>query len=138
MERAEFGAGAGARVGSAGGAFGLFLCQMGQKRRDRGGGFGPDRQRGRVAGELIGADIDAVVSRRAEPTGFEVEASADAVRGTNGNTLDNLELRVRLGLPSDSSGAAALAPRAAQYSMERTSAVAKVLQTQTSISMKLE
>lgn len=86
----------------------------------------------------IGADIDAVVSRRAEPTGFEVEASADAVRGTNGNTLDNLELRVRLGLPSDSSGAAALAPRAAQYSMERTSAVAKVLQTQTSISMKLE
>lgn len=88
----------------------------------------------------IGADIDAVVSRRAEPTGFEVEASADAVRGTNGNTLDNLELRVRLGLPSDSSGAAALAlaPRAAQYSMERTSAVAKVLQTPTSISMKLE
>ncbi len=121
---------------------GAFELQTGdgQSIRIGAGGCSPTELLLAALAASIATDIDAVVSRRAEPSAFEVDASTEASRGPSGNTLGQIDLGVRLHLPEDGAGTAAraLAPRAAQYSTERTSAIAKAIQAQTPISVKLE
>lgn len=112
----------------------------GQVVRIGAGGCSPTELLLAAVASSIAADVDGVVSRRAEPSGFEIEAGTETARGPGGNALGQLELVVRLALPDDGAGSAAraLAPRAAQYSTERTSAVAKAIQAETAVSLKFE
>ena len=52
-------------------------------------------------------DVDAVTSRRAEPTSFEIEVSADKVKDEQGSHLTDINISFRIRFPDGDGGDAA-------------------------------
>lgn len=84
-------------------------------------------------------DVDAVTSRRAEPTSFEVSASGDKVKDEHGNRMDALEVTFTVRFPEGEGGdrAREMLPRAVTMSHDRLCTVSRTVQLGTPIRMNL-
>jgi uncharacterized OsmC-like protein len=87
-------------------------------------------------GGCTGADVDHIVSKRAEPDGFSVHVTGDKVRDeTGGNRLVNLAIELHVTFPEGAAGDAARAvlPRAAQMSHDRLCTVSRTVELGTPV-----
>ncbi len=84
-------------------------------------------------------DVDAVTSRRAEPTTFEVESSGDKVKDEHGNHLAGLEVTFTVRFPDGEAGERArqMLPRAVAMSHDRLCTVSRTVQLGSPIQMRL-
>ncbi len=85
-------------------------------------------------------DVDLVVSRRAEPTGFAVTVSGDKIRDSaGGNRMDNLAVTFAVTFPDGGAGDAARGalPRSVQMSHDRLCTVSRTVELGTAISTGL-
>lgn len=80
-------------------------------------------------------DVDFLTSRRAEPDGFEVDASADKVSDESGNHLENIEIVFRAAFPADDAGDAArdVLPQAIARSHDRLCTVTRTVEIGTPV-----
>lgn len=91
-------------------------------------------------GGCTGADVDHIVSKRAEPERFEVRVTADKVRDeSGGNRLVNLvvELSVAFGEGEAGDAAREMLPRAAKMSHDRLCTVSRTLESGTPVETKV-
>jgi putative redox protein len=92
-------------------------------------------------GGCTGADVDFIVSKRAEPDDFSVHVTADKVRDeAGGNRLINLALELRATFPEGAGGDAARAmlPRAARMSHDRLCTVSRTIELGTPVDTRTE
>ena len=92
-------------------------------------------------GGCTGADVDHIVSKRAEPESFVVHVAGDKVRdGTGGNRLVNLAIELQVTFPEGAAGDAARAalPRAAQMSHDRLCTVSRTVELGTPVDTRVE
>jgi uncharacterized OsmC-like protein len=91
-------------------------------------------------GGCTAADVDALTSRRAEPTSFEVLIDAEKVRDENGNHLTDLLVTFRVKFPAGEDGdkARALLPDAVQMSHDRLCTVSRTVQLGSPIANRVE
>jgi uncharacterized OsmC-like protein len=91
-------------------------------------------------GGCTAADVDALTSRRAEPTSFEVLIDAEKVRDANGNHLTDLQVMFRIRFPEGEQGdkAQALLPDAVKKSHERLCTVSRTVELGTPIANRIE
>ena len=84
-------------------------------------------------------DVDAVTSRRAEPTTFEVEASGEKAKDERGNHMEGLEVTFTVRFPEGEAGdrAREMLPRAVTMSHDRLCTVSRTVQLGTPIEMRL-
>lgn len=85
-------------------------------------------------------DVDYLTSRRAEPTGFEVEVIADKVSDEQGNHLGSVLTRFRISFPEGSDGdrAREVLPQAVQRSQDRLCTVSRTVLLPTPVSFELD
>lgn len=86
-------------------------------------------------GACTGVDVDTLVSRRAEPSSFEVRVDAAKVRDDDGNHLRDLRVTFRVRLPEGAAGDAARAvlPEAVRRSHDRLCTVGRTVERGTPI-----
>ncbi|MEV6300673.1 OsmC family protein [Actinoplanes sp. NPDC051861] len=92
-------------------------------------------------GGCTGADVDHIVSKRAEPESFSVHVTADKVRDeTGGNRMVNLAVELRVTFPEGAGGDAARAmlPRAAKMSHDRLCTVSRTIELGTPVETRTE
>lgn len=91
-------------------------------------------------GSCTGVDVDTLVSRRAEPSSFEVLVEADKVRDDQGNRLQDVRVTFRVELPDGDAGAAArqVLPEAVQRSHDRLCTVGRTVELGTRIATRIE
>ena len=91
-------------------------------------------------GGCTAADVDALTSRRAEPTSFEVLIDAEKVRDANGNHLTDLQVTFRIRFPEGEQGdkARALLPEAVKKSHERLCTVSRTVELGTPIATRIQ
>jgi putative redox protein len=92
-------------------------------------------------GGCTGADVDHIVSKRAEPDSFTVHVTGDKVRDeTGGNRLVNLAVELRVTFPEGAAGDAAreALPRAARMSHDRLCTVARTVTLGTPVDTRTE
>jgi uncharacterized OsmC-like protein len=84
-------------------------------------------------------DVDAVTSRRAEPTQFEVAASGEKAKDERGNHMEGLEVTFTVRFPEGEAGDRArdMLPRAVTMSHDRLCTVSRTVQLGTPIEMRL-
>jgi uncharacterized OsmC-like protein len=84
-------------------------------------------------------DVDAVTSRRAEPTQFEVEAAGDKLKDEQGNHMGGLEVTFTVRFPEGEAGdrAREMLPRAVTMSHDRLCTVSRTVQLGAPIEMRL-
>ena len=84
-------------------------------------------------------DVDAVTSRRAEPTSFEVSASGEKAKDERGNHMEGLEVTFTVRFPEGEAGDRArdMLPRAVTMSHDRLCTVSRTVQLGTPIEMRL-
>jgi uncharacterized OsmC-like protein len=87
-----------------------------------------------VAG-CTAADVDFIVSKRAEPSRFEVSMTAEKVRDEGGNHLSNLVVRFDVAFADDEQGDAARAvmPAAIQRSHDYLCTVSRTVELGTPV-----
>ncbi|WP_250448588.1 OsmC family protein [Actinotalea sp. C106] len=75
-------------------------------------------------------DVDALTSRRAEPTTFRATVGAEKIRDDSGNILRDIELTFTIAFPDGEDGDAARAalPRALQVSHDRACTVSRTVE----------
>jgi uncharacterized OsmC-like protein len=85
------------------------------------------------------ADVDFIVSKRAEPDGFHVTMTGEKVRDDGGNRMTNLRLGFELRFPEDEGGAAARAvlPEAVRRSHDRLCTVSRTVELGTEIEVEV-
>jgi putative redox protein len=87
-------------------------------------------------GGCTGADVDHIISKRAEPDSFSVHVTGDKVRDeTAGNRLVNLAVELRVTFPEGAAGDAAREslPRAARMSHDRLCTVSRTVELGTPV-----
>ena len=87
-------------------------------------------------GGCTGADVDHIVSKRAEPDSFDVHVTGDKIRDeTGGNRLVNLAIELRVTFPEGAAGDAAreALPRAARMSHDRLCTVSRTVELGTPV-----
>jgi putative redox protein len=87
-------------------------------------------------GGCTGADVDHIVSKRAEPDSYVVRVTGDKIRDeSGGNRLVNLSIELQVSFPEGDAGDAARAmlPRAAQMSHDRLCTVSRTVQSGTPV-----
>ena len=91
-------------------------------------------------GGCTAADVDALTSRRAEPTSFEVGIDAEKIRDANGNHLTDLLVTFRVRFPGGEDGdkARALLPEVVQMSHDRLCTVSRTVQLGTPVANRIE
>jgi putative redox protein len=92
-------------------------------------------------GGCTGADVDHIVSKRAEPDSFTVHVTGDKVRDeTGGNRLVNLAVELRVTFPEGAAGDAAreALPRAARMSHDRLCTVSRTVTLGTPVDTRTE
>jgi len=84
-------------------------------------------------------DVDYIVSKRAEPTRFDLTMSGDKIRDEQGNRMTNLTLTFDLSFPDDDGGRAAydVLPRAVQQSHDRLCTVSRTVETGTPVVVRM-
>ena len=87
-----------------------------------------------VAG-CTAADVDFIVSKRAEPSRFDVSMTAEKVRDADGNHLTNLVVRFDVAFPADDAGDAArgVMPAAIQRSHDYLCTVSRTVELGTKV-----
>jgi uncharacterized OsmC-like protein len=85
-------------------------------------------------------DVDYIVSKRAEPTRFDLTMSGDKIRDGQGNRMTNLTLTFDLSFPDDDHGRAAydVLPRAVQQSHDRLCTVSRTVEVGSPITTRIE
>lgn len=85
-------------------------------------------------------DVDAVTSRRAEPSGFRARARADKISDDAGNHLTGIEVRFRVDFPDGGDGDAArdVLPSILQRSHDRLCTVSRTVELGTPVAVRLE
>jgi len=85
-------------------------------------------------------DVDYIVSKRAEPTRFDLRVSGDKIRDDQGNRMTNLTLTFDIAFPDDEGGRAAydVLPRAVQQSHDRLCTVSRTVEVGTPIITRIE
>ena len=85
-------------------------------------------------------DVDYIVSKRAEPTRFDLRMSGDKIRDDQGNRMTNLTLTFDIAFPDDEGGQAAsdVLPRAVQQSHDRLCTVSRTVEVGTPITTRIE
>ena len=85
-------------------------------------------------------DVDILVTRRAEPTSFEVQVEADKVRDDAGNRLENIVVTFRVSLPAGPNGDAAreVLPEAVVRSHDWICTVGRTVENGTPISTRID
>jgi uncharacterized OsmC-like protein len=85
-------------------------------------------------------DVDYIVSKRAEPTRFDLTMSGDKIRDEQGNRMTNLTLTFDLSFPDDDRGRAAydVLPRAVQQSHDRLCTVSRTVEVGSPITTRIE
>jgi uncharacterized OsmC-like protein len=80
-------------------------------------------------------DVDAITSKRAEPTRFEVAMRGDKIRDDQGNRLVDLVLRFDVAFGDDDAGRAAydVLPRAVRMSHDRLCTVSRTVEVGTPV-----
>ena len=87
-------------------------------------------------GSCTSADVDYIISKRAEPDSFTVHVTGDRVRDeTGGNRLDNLAIELGVTFPEGTAGDAAreALPRAARMSHDRLCTVTRTVELGTPV-----
>jgi uncharacterized OsmC-like protein len=87
-------------------------------------------------GGCTGADVDHIVSKRAEPDSFVVHVTGDKIRDeAGGNRLVNLAIELRVTFPEGAAGDAAreALPRAAKMSHDRLCTVSRTVELGTPV-----
>jgi uncharacterized OsmC-like protein len=86
-------------------------------------------------GTCTAADVDVVVSRRAEPTEFHVVVRGDKIRDESGNRMENLAVELTIHFPEgeDGDNAREVLPRAVKMSHERLCTVSRTVEIGTPI-----
>ena len=85
-------------------------------------------------------DVDFIVSKRAEPTRFDLLMSGDKIRDDQGNRMTNLTLTFDVAFPDDEGGQAAydVLPRAVQQSHDRLCTVSRTVEVGSPITTRIE
>ena len=85
-------------------------------------------------------DVDFIVSKRAEPTRFDLLMSGDKIRDDQGNRMTNLTLTFDVAFPDDDGGRAAydVLPRAVQQSHDRLCTVSRTVEVGSPITTRIE
>ena len=85
-------------------------------------------------------DVDYIVSKRAEPTRFDLRMSGDKIRDDQGNRMTNLTLTFDIAFPDDEGGQAAydVLPRAVQQSHDRLCTVSRTVEVGAPITTRIE
>lgn len=85
-------------------------------------------------------DVDYIVSKRAEPTRFDLRMSGDKIRDDQGNRMTNLTLTFDIAFPDDEGGRAAydVLPRAVQQSHDRLCTVSRTVEVGTPVITRIE
>ena len=85
-------------------------------------------------------DVDYIVSKRAEPTRFDLRISGDKIRDDQGNRMTNLTLTFDIAFPDDEGGQAAydVLPRAVQQSHDRLCTVSRTVEVGAPITTRIE
>jgi putative redox protein len=85
-------------------------------------------------------DVDFIVSKRAEPTRFDLLMSGDKIRDDEGNRMTNLTLTFDVAFPDDEGGRAAydVLPRAVQQSHDRLCTVSRTVEVGSPITTRIE
>ncbi|AXG14658.1 OsmC family protein [Intrasporangium calvum] len=85
-------------------------------------------------------DVDTVTSRRAEPESFEIEVTADKVKGEHGNHLKDIEVTFRVRFPDDEGGEAArtILPSLVRRSHEEFCTVSRTIMLGAEVTSRLE
>ncbi|WP_328474969.1 OsmC family protein [Actinoplanes sp. NBC_00393] len=92
-------------------------------------------------GGCTGADVDHIVSKRAEPDSFSVHVTADKIRDeSGGNRLVNLAVQLHVTFPEGAGGDAArqMLPRAARMSHDRLCTVSRTVELGTAVDTRTE
>lgn len=91
-------------------------------------------------GSCTGVDVDTLVSRRAEPSSFEVQVEAEKVRDEEGNRLEDVRVTFRVRLPEGEQGDAAreVLPEAVRRSHDRLCTVGRTVERGTPIAARIE
>jgi uncharacterized OsmC-like protein len=84
-------------------------------------------------------DVDAITSKRAEPTRFDVTARGDKIRDDRGNRLVDLVLTFDVAFGDDEAGQAAydVLPRAVRMSHDRLCTVSRTVEVGTPVEARL-
>lgn len=91
-------------------------------------------------GACTGLDVDALVTRRAEPESFEIQVEADRVRDETGNKLENVEVVFRVSFPAGDAGDATrkLLPELLARSHDRLCTVSRTVEAATPVRTRLD
>lgn len=91
-------------------------------------------------GGCTGIDVDHLTTRRAEPTSFVIEVSAEKVSDESGNRLADVTLTFRVGFPDGPDGDRArdVLPVAVQCSHDRLCTVGRSLELPTPVATMIE
>jgi uncharacterized OsmC-like protein len=84
-------------------------------------------------------DVEALTTKRSEPTRFDVRMSGDKIRGEHGNQMTNLVLSFDVEFPDDEAGRAAYAslPRAVRQSHDRLCTVSRTVELGTPVESRI-
>jgi uncharacterized OsmC-like protein len=91
-------------------------------------------------GSCTSADVDYIVSKRAEPESFDVQVTADKIRDEAGrNRLVNLAIELGINFPEGAAGdeAREALPRAAKMSHDRLCTVSRTIELGTPIDTRI-
>lgn len=104
------------------------------------GDFTPTELLMAAIGSCTGVDVDTLVSRRAEPSGFEVQVEAEKVRDDDGNRIRDVRVTFRVQLPPGPDGDAAreVLPDAVRRSHDRLCTVGRTVELGTPIRTRIE
>jgi len=84
-------------------------------------------------------DVDAITSKRAEPTVFRVRVTGDKIRDAAGNRMENLAVEFTVTFPEGEAGDAARAmlDRSVQMSHDRLCTVSRTVEVGTPVASRL-
>jgi putative redox protein len=90
-------------------------------------------------GACTSIDVDVLTARRAEPTGFTVDVTAEKVHDTTGNRLTDIGVTFHVSFPEGEGGdaARALLPGAVRRSHDSLCTVGKTVELGTPITTKI-
>jgi putative redox protein len=91
-------------------------------------------------GSCTALDVDTLVTRRAEPTAFEVKVEADKIRDESGNRLENIVVTFQVSFPAGADGDAAreVLPEAVERSHDWICTVGRTVEIGTPISTLID
>lgn len=90
-------------------------------------------------GACTAIDVDILTSRRAEPSAFSVEVTAQKMRNEGGNQLDDIQLTFRVRFPDGADGDAAreVLPKAVQRSHDQLCTVSRTVELGAEVTVHL-